>query len=97
MYASGWVFVLSFLVAVSLIIACNIRIASIWDEVNWRLPQDAQIDRFGFGSRWYMWKILSLHAEMFPENPKRRQMLVLGLSGFVFGFGGFVASFTLFR
>jgi len=44
-----------------------------------------------------MWKILSLHAEMFPENPKRRQMWVLGLSGFVFGFGGFVASFTLFR
>jgi len=95
--ASGWVFVSSFLIAMALVMAANMRIYLIWDVVNRQLPLKAQIDKFGFGSNWRMWKILSLHAEMYAESPKRRQMWTLVLAGFVFGFGGFVASFTLFR
>jgi hypothetical protein len=95
--ASGWVFVFSFLVALTLIMAANMRIYSIWDEVNRQLPKESQIDMFGLTSRSHMWEILSLHAEMYPESSKRRQMWVLVLLGFVFLFGGFVASFTLFR
>jgi hypothetical protein len=77
--------------------AANMRIYSIWEEVNRQLPKEAQIDMFGLTSRWHMWKVLSLHAEMYPESPKRRQMWVLIGLGFVFLFGGFVASIALSR
>ncbi len=86
---SALTFVLSFLVALSLVMAANIWIYSMWKEVNPRLPKDAQIDIW---DRSKLFEILRLHAEMYPASPKRWQMWTLFLSGAIFGFGGFIAS-----
>jgi hypothetical protein len=86
--------VLCFSVAVSLVIAANVWVASMCKEVNQRLPRNAQID---FWDRWKMYEILNLHAQMYPDSPKRWQMWTLALSGFAIGFGGFFASWMLPR
>ena len=68
------------------------------EESNQRLHEDAQINVYT--GRWYKGEpklnvVLRLHAEMFPDSPKRRQMWILVLFGFAFGFGGFIASWFL--
>ena len=98
--AAGLTFGLSFLIAVFLVIAGNMRISSMAGEINRRLPEDAQIDVYA--GRWYKGEpklnvILRLHAEMYPNSPKRWQMWILVLLGFAFGFGGFIASWVLPR
>ena len=90
--ASGWAFVLCFLVAITLVIAANIWLYWMLEEVNRRLPKEAKIE---FVGRWKMYKVLSLHSEMFPKIPKRWQMWTLALIGFAFLFGGFFASAIL--
>jgi hypothetical protein len=85
-------FVLCFLVAVSLVFAANMRIDSMCEDVNQRLPANAQISVW---DRSKMFELLRLHAEMHPESPKRWQMCTLALTGFAFGFGGFIASWIL--
>jgi hypothetical protein len=95
--ASALTFVLCFLVAMCLVIAANIRVFSIYEELNQRLPRNAQFSMIGFGARWKFFDVLRLHAEMFPDSPKRRQMWTLALTGFAFAFGGFFASWILAR
>jgi hypothetical protein len=92
--ASALTFVLSFLVALSFVIAANIWFYSMGKEVNKRLPKDAQIDLW---MRHKMYEVLRLHAEMYPESPKRWQAWTLFLFGAAFLFGGFVASWFLPR
>jgi hypothetical protein len=88
---------LCFLVAVCLVMIANMRVFSIYEQVNERLPKDARFDAVGFGAREKFFEVLRLHAEMFPDSPKRWQMWTLMLSGFAFGFGGFYASWILPR
>jgi hypothetical protein len=88
--ASAWVFVSSFVVGITLVITANIWIYSMLEEVNRRLSKEAQISELWI--RWNMYKILGLHAEMYPKSPKRWQMWTLSLSGFALMFGGFLAS-----
>jgi hypothetical protein len=90
--ASAWTFALSFLVAIALVIASNIWLDRMLEEVNQRLPREEEIE---FVGRWNMYKVLSLHSEMYPDSPKRRQMWALCLLAAAFGFGGFVASWFL--
>ena len=85
--------VLSFLVALSFVMAANVRFYSMAKEVNQRLPKDAQINVWGWQHERE--DVLRLHAEMYPESPKRWQMWTLMLSACVFGFGGFVTSWFL--
>jgi hypothetical protein len=92
--ASTLTFLLSFLVAMSFVIAANVWFYSMANEVNDRLPPKAQIDG---GMRHNMYEILRLHAEMYPESPKRWQMWTMVLSGFALMFGGFFASGVLPR
>jgi hypothetical protein len=84
---------LSFLVAMALMGATNMRFSSILEEVNRRLPKDAQISVSG--TRWKFFDVLGLHAQMHPESAKRRQMWVLFLFGAISLFGGFIASWYL--
>ncbi len=88
---------LCFLAAMSFVIAANMRIYSMSEEVNRRLPEKAKINLFGFGANWKMYEVLRLHAEMYPESPKRGQMWALVVLGAVFLFGGFFASWVLPR
>jgi hypothetical protein len=92
---SAWTFILCFLVATALVIAANVWIYSMLEEVNRRLPKTAQIEMSGL--RWKMYEVLRLHAEMYPESPKRWQMWTMALSGFALMFGGFFASWILPR
>jgi hypothetical protein len=85
---------LSFVVAISLTAAANARLFSMLDEVNRQLPKEARIDSL---IGWNTYKVLGLHAEMYPESKKRWQMWALVLSGFAFLFGGFFASWVLRR
>ena len=71
-----------------LVAAANERFYSMTDEVNQRLPKNARIR----ATRWNMYHILGLHAEMYPTSPKRWQFWTLFFFGAVFGFGGFIAS-----
>lgn len=71
-------------------IAANVRIYSMLEDVNRRLPKEAQISELW--NRWNMYKILGLHAQMYPRSPKRWQMWALSLSGFALVLGGFLAS-----
>jgi hypothetical protein len=91
MSAAAWSFVVCFLIAVSLVIAANLRINSMCEDVNPRLPMNAQISVW---DRSKMYELLRLHAEMYPDSPKRWQMWTLALTGFAFGFGGFFASWA---
>ena len=91
--ASAWTFLFCFLAAVTLVIASNIWLYWMLEEVNRRLPKDAQID--GLTIRWKMYKVLRLHAEMYPKSPRRWQMWALPLTGFALMFGGFIASAIL--
>ena len=84
--------VLSFVVAFSLVIAANAKIYSICEEVNARLPPDAHISIW---DRSRFFELLGLHAEMYPESPKRWQTWALFWSGAFFGFGGFIASWFM--
>jgi hypothetical protein len=61
--AAAFTFVLCFLIAVSLVIAANLRIHSMCEEVNQRLPTNAQISVW---DRSKMYELLRLHAEMYP-------------------------------
>jgi hypothetical protein len=81
----------------SFVIAANMRFYSMSEEVNRRLPEKAKINLFGFGASWKMDEVLRLHAEMYPESPKRRQMWTLAVLGAVFLFGGFFASWVVPR
>lgn len=94
MSAAALTFVLSFLVAVSLVIAANIRIHSMCGDVNQRLPKNAQISLW---DRSKMYEVLRLHAQMYPGSPKRWQMWTLAVTGFAFLFGGFFASLAFPR
>jgi hypothetical protein len=85
---------LSFLVALLFVIAANVWFYSMANEVNKRLPKNAQIDA---GMRHNMYEVLRLHAEMYPESSKRWQMWTLALTGFALMFGGFFASWVLPR
>ncbi len=67
------------------------------EEVNQRLPENAKISLLGFGANWRMYEVLSLHAEMYPESPKRLQMWTLVAFGAAFLFRGFFASWVLLR
>jgi hypothetical protein len=87
--ASALTFIMSFLVAMVLVTAANMRFYSMGEEVNRRLPENAKIDLFGFGANWRMYKVLRLHAEMYPESPKRWQAWTLVAFAAVFLFGGF--------
>ncbi len=89
---SALTFVLSFLIALSLAMAANLWIHSMCKEVNQRLPEHARIDIW---DRSKMFEILGRHSEMYPDSPKRWQMWTLFLSGAVFLFGGFVASWCM--
>jgi hypothetical protein len=91
--ASALTFVLSFLAALSFAIAANMRIHSMCREVNLRLANDRQISLSG--TRWKMYEVLRLHAEMYPESPKRWQMWTLAALAAVFLFGGFFGSSLL--
>ena len=91
--ASGLMFVFSFLVALSFMMAANMRFYSMAKEVNQRLPRDAQINVWGW--RHERDDVLRLHAEMYPTSPKRWQFWTLFFFGAVFGFGGFIASWFL--
>ena len=71
-----------------LLAAANERFYSMTDEVNQRLPKNAQIRV----TRWNVNHILGLHAGMYPNSPKRWQYWTLVFFGAVFGFGGFIAS-----
>jgi hypothetical protein len=86
--------VLCFLIAVSFVIAANLRILSMCEDVNQRLPTNAQISVW---DRSRMYELLRLHAEMYPESPKRWQMWTLALTGFAFLFGSLFASWALPR
>ena len=83
---------MSFLVAITLVIASNVWLNSILEEVNRKLPKEARVE---FVSRWKMHKVLRLHSEIYPESPRRRQMWALALTGFALMFGGFIASIFL--
>jgi hypothetical protein len=82
--ASALMLVLSFLVALSFVMAANVRFYSMAKEVNQRLPKGAQINVWGW--RHEREDVLRLHAEMYPESPKRWQMWALILSACVSGF-----------
>ena len=82
----------SFLVALSFVMAANKKIWSMTDEVNRQIPKDAQIDVW---DRTKFFNILDLHAEMYPASPKRRQVWTLILFGSIFLFGGFITSWFL--
>jgi hypothetical protein len=85
---------LSFLVALLFVVAANVWFYSMANEVNKRLPKNAQID---VGMRHNMYEVLRMHAEMYPESPKRWQMWTIALTGFALMFGGFFASTVLPR
>lgn len=91
MSAVAWAFILCFLIAISLVLAANIRIHSMCDDVNQRLPTNAQISVW---DRSKMYELLRIHAEMYPKSPKRWQMWTLALTGFAFLFGGFFATWA---
>ena len=42
-----------------------------------------------------LFQILRLHADLYPDSPKRKQMWAFALTGFVFLFGGFVVAVIL--
>lgn len=69
--ASTLIYILSFLVALSFVIAANVWFYSMANEVNERLPKNAQIDA---GMRHNMYEVFRLHSQMYPESPKRWQM-----------------------
>ena len=92
--ASGLTFGLSFVAALCFVIAANRWFYAIAKEVNERLPKDAQVDAW---MRHKMYEVLRLHAEMYPESPKRWHMWTLALCGFALMFGGFIASWFLPR
>ena len=79
------------MVAMCLVAAANERFHSMTDEVNQHLAKNARIR----ATRWNVYHILGLHAEMYPNSPKRWQMWTLALTGFAFLFGGFFASSAL--
>jgi hypothetical protein len=79
---------LSFLAALSLVVAASMRTFSICREVNQRLAKYAQIDAW---DRAKFFDILRLHGEMYPESPKRWQMWTLFLFGAALGFAAFFA------
>ncbi len=86
--AAGLTFVFCFVVAVSFVIAANLRLYSMAKEVNPRLPKDSHISVW---DRWRMYELLRLHTQMYPDSHKRWQMWTLALTGFVFLFAGFFA------
>jgi hypothetical protein len=88
--ATALIFLLCFAIAVALVIAANTRVSSIFEEVNQRLPDNAQINLWGFGAQWRLFEVLRLHSEMYPNSPKRQQMWILTLSGYAIGFGAFI-------
>ena len=79
----------------SFLMAANGLLYSMRDEVNRRLPKDAQIDFWGWRRREFA--VLRLHREMYPESSKRWKMWVLALSGYTIMFGGFFACIVLSR
>ena len=92
---SALTFVLCFLIAFSLVMAANILAFLIYQEVNRRLPRDAQFSVIG--ARWKLFEVVDLHGQMFPDSPKRWQMWTLAMSGFAFAFGAFFALWILPR
>jgi hypothetical protein len=90
---SLWVFVASFSLAISLIIAANMWCFTILGEVNGRRLEKDQIGIWEL--RWRLYQVLRLHAELFPESPKRMQMWMMVAVGAVFLFGGFFVAALL--
>jgi len=56
----------------------------IIDEINAGSPADQQISVF----RHSWWKILRRHQELYPDSPKRRQMIVETIAGVLMMFAG---------
>jgi hypothetical protein len=66
---------------------------AILGEVNGRRSKEDQISMFWISQK--LFQILRLHADLYPDSPKRKQMWAFALTGFVFLFGGFVVAVIL--
>ncbi len=87
------VFIASFSVAISLIIMANMWSYAILGEVNGRRSKEDQIGMFWISLK--MGQILRLHAQLYPDSPKRKQMWAFAFTGFAFLFGGALAFVVL--
>jgi hypothetical protein len=84
--ASTWFFIGSFHSCTDLNHRGEYVVLHDLGEVNGRRPEKDQINIWELRGRLY--QVLRLHAELYPNSPKRRQMWVLITLGAAFLFGG---------
>jgi hypothetical protein len=79
-----------FSLGVGLVIVANFVIYMVIGEINARSGTDQQIGMFFLQTKTA--EILRRHRELFPESPKRRRMVILGVTGVALIFAGFLVA-----